>query len=737
MKLRCGLVLALLATGAAVDPLAAAPRATESAPAATLTSTGGVALSLRRSPDGVELVIEGTGAGPVLQQSRNGEAWRGDLRITTPGSLRLGPQRMTLPEAGLQSVSFQGSGSDYQLQVVPMPGTPLSRPVVSADGRNLIINFTAPSQPSAQTAQFNLRQPGMVPQPAYAPPLQPRAVAPPLGDMAVGTMLIKNPGWVELSGPPVSMNLKNASAKEALSLLSRLGGYGFVWLENQDGDMQTFRTSGTGAARESSLSTQKAADALPVTVAFASTPYAVAINSVLLAAGVQGRLERGIVYAGFGAAYKTFKSQVSKVYRLNQTSADSAANFLASLGALVTKVTTITNSTTTGTSQANQVAGSPLSANTQSQELPVAETYGGGGGPLRGLRGATDTRLQSITLIGDSGLVAVAESYLRQIDLRQRQVALSVRILDVTLDNDAAISNSFAFRNGNNFIVSDRGQFVGAFGNYLPPNNNSFDILAGGASSGKSEYETLDQGQQEITKPPLDPAQINPGRLFSEGALYDLVKALITSSSTKTLASPTLFLSDNPEQNLRQGSKGVGRDYANEAEVAVGAQEITSYKVIQGSNGAPNTCEPIFQTAGLVLGARVKRIDDNGFVTFNLSPSITALTGTGQQIEGCGSVKTIAVRTLDTGDVRVRDGQTLVLTGVISDQDIQVVRKWPILGDLPVVGQFFRDTLGSRKKRELVILVTPRIVEDVEGGSYGYGYRPITPDGKQMLGSGM
>ena len=100
-------------------------------------------------------------------------------------------------------------------------------------------------------------------------------------------------------------------------------------------------------------------------------------------------------------------------------------------------------------------------------------------------------------------------------------------------------------------------------------------------------------------------------------------------------------------------------------------------------------------------------------------------------------MKKIAVRTLDTGDVRVRDGQTLILTGVISDQDIQVVRKWPILGDLPVVGQFFRDTLGSRKKRELVILVTPRIVEDVEGGSYGYGYRPITPDGKQMLGSGM
>jgi type IV pilus assembly protein PilQ len=81
----------------------------------------------------------------------------------------------------------------------------------------------------------------------------------------------------------------------------------------------------------------------------------------------------------------------------------------------------------------------------------------------------------------------------------------------------------------------------------------------------------------------------------------------------------------------------------------------------------------------------------------------------------------------------VRDGQTLILTGVISDQDIQAVRKWPILGDIPFVGQFFRDSSNGRKKRELVIMVTPRIVSDVEGGSYGYGYRPETQDARRLL----
>ena len=88
------------------------------------------------------------------------------------------------------------------------------------------------------------------------------------------------------------------------------------------------------------------------------------------------------------------------------------------------------------------------------------------------MRAATDTRLGTITLVGDPGIVLVAEGYLRQLDVRQRQVALSVKILDVNLDNDATMDNSFAIRWGNNFIVNDGGELLGAFGNNLPPGYN-------------------------------------------------------------------------------------------------------------------------------------------------------------------------------------------------------------------------------------------------------------------------
>jgi type IV pilus assembly protein PilQ len=95
------------------------------------------------------------------------------------------------------------------------------------------------------------------------------------------------------------------------------------------------------------------------------------------------------------------------------------------------------------------------------------EAYGALSGPLLGLRATTDSRLSTITLVGSPALVAVAERYLKQLDLRQRQVALSVKILDVNLRNDADTYNSFAFRWGNNFIVNDNGTVAANFGSLL------------------------------------------------------------------------------------------------------------------------------------------------------------------------------------------------------------------------------------------------------------------------------
>lgn len=762
-------------------------------PTTAVVRSRGVEMKVRRLPDAVEVVLAGVGPAPQLYQSTRGTTWEGRLMTPAPIPLRMGPQRLSLPEAGLQSISLDGSGNTFSVLVTPMPGYPVGRPVVSADGRDMILTFAASAQPTLQTSTPNLSVPGRVAQPGYVPPLQPRAVAPPVGDMAVGTMLLSNSSYVNVSGPPVTMTLKNAPVKDVLMALARLGGYGFVYVDESGG-------AGNGSGAPAPGQESGAAGASPadrrISISFRGESYARSVNSALLAAGLQGKLEGGLILAGPNVLGKTFGAQMSKVYRLNQASADSAADYLANLGALVNKTFT-----TTSVSQETQSTGTPTqnTGATQSQTATITQiqSYGATQGPLRGLIGTTDSRLGTITLVGDPRLVAVAEAYLKQLDLRQRQVALSLKILDVDLNNDATTDNSFAYRWGNSFIVNDSGQLLGAFGRNLPPREGSFrrevpeDITikyedgkltytapTGIQVTGRSETFTpvfdangnpiLDASGNplRIPSPTLGATQrlpvfgsglttgtpVNPGLNYPSNNFYDFVKAQITSSTTKVLASPTLILQENPsllrgeEGAVQAGTDGqqgitnislnspIGRRRANEGVVRVGTNVVTGYDVETPSQGGNVVCTPQLTTAGLVLGARVEKIDDNGFVTFTLSPSISAVTAEEVAPAGCGSnLKILSVRSLDTGALRVRDGQTLILTGVISDLDRELVTKWPIVGDLPLVGQFFRNSGKIREKRELVIMVTPRIVNDVEGGTYGYGWQPSTPQARELM----
>ena len=797
-----------------------------------------VQLKVRRLPDAIELVIEGTGPGPQLQQSGSGPGWQGQVITAMPAVLRVGPQQLSLPEVGFQSISFSGVDRVFSLTVNPSPGVNLGRPVVSADGRDLILTFASPvPQARLEVSRFNLAQPGAVPLPSYAPPLQPRAVAPPLGDMAVGSMTLRNPGYVMLSGPPVTMTLKNAPAKDALMALAQLGGYGFAYVA------ESSATGATAAAGPDPGSR-------PISLTFRNETYARAFNTALLAAGLQGKREGSMILAGPNALSKTFGPQLSKIYRLNQVSPNAAADYLANLGATVTKTNTITTSVTQG-GDLQQPTGAPNNATTQTSSITSVEAYGASTGPLLGLRATTDTRLATITLVGDPAVVGVAEQYLKKLDLRQRQVALNVRILDVNLTNQSEIENSFAFRWGNNFIVNDNGSLLGAFGRDLPPTETSFvrqasaplETISRGSDSASSSsrgleltnvsarnltdsqildinrqldqvggfrLERLDEGQSlqvvqqngvsdnitDNTQRRIErvlsrnlgrnvrttrnlssssrastslsgSVRPNPAGLYGSDTFFDFVRAQIQSGSTKLLASPTLILQDNPSL-LREGSEtasssggssqsgdsgsdsgsssqgivnigldsAIGRRRANEGVVRVGTNVVTGYSTETPAQGGNVVCTPTLSTAGLVLGARVEKIDDNGFVTFVLSPSVSAVTDQETAPQGCGSnLNILSVRSLDTGALRVRDGQTLIMTGVISEFDRQEVSKWPILGDIPLIGQFFRATSGQKEKRELVIMVTPRIVNDEQGGVYGYGYQPGTAAGRDFFGT--
>lgn len=75
------------------------------------------------------------------------------------------------------------------------------------------------------------------------------------------------------------------------------------------------------------------------------------------------------------------------------------------------------------------------------------------------------------------------------------------------------------------------------------------------------------------------------------------------------------------------------------------------------------------------------------------------------------SVPGIATREAES-EVNVRSGMTMAIGGLINSEDAKVVSKIPLLGDLPIIGRFFRHTSNTRDKRELIILITPTLVSD-------------------------
>jgi MSHA type pilus biogenesis protein MshL len=117
-------------------------------------------------------------------------------------------------------------------------------------------------------------------------------------------------------------------------------------------------------------------------------------------------------------------------------------------------------------------------------------------------------------------------------------------------------------------------------------------------------------------------------------------------------------------------------------------------------------------TEGTIL-AITPQIASNGWITLDVSPVITRLAG----VETSGtSSNFVSAPVLDikqsTSLIRVKDDETIVIGGLIQDKSTKTVRKVPVVGDLPLLGKLFQGNFQSKEKTELVIFLTPHLVEN-------------------------
>ncbi len=136
----------------------------------------------------------------------------------------------------------------------------------------------------------------------------------------------------------------------------------------------------------------------------------------------------------------------------------------------------------------------------------------------------------------------------------------------------------------------------------------------------------------------------------------------------------------------------------------------------QGEGQPPLTTQRLQrQDAGVILNVSEVRIDDNGFVTLNIEPEISVPVPI-QRLEGGDfagiQLFNVETRKLQASQLRLRDGQTFIIAGLIQDRDTVDVRKVPLLGDLPLLGALFRSQSVDNERNEVVFMLTPYIMDD-------------------------
>ena len=230
-------------------------------------------LRVVRTAGAVTLVLEGMGSGTEVSIEREGERLSIDLATTKAFVLKGGVYQLALPDAGMTSIEMSGQQRNFNLSIEPLSGRTIQPPVVSQNGVDLRLSFKAAPLPVMTDGSYDLTSPGVVRKPSYVPPLRKRALAPPVGDMAVGSMFLRNPSFVPLKGPPVTLTTRNAPPRDVLMLLAKMGGYNFAF-------------SGSSSSADDGASGGK-----PVTVSFNEEPLDKAFNFVLLSSGLQAKLE--------------------------------------------------------------------------------------------------------------------------------------------------------------------------------------------------------------------------------------------------------------------------------------------------------------------------------------------------------------------------------------------------------------------------------------------------------------
>lgn len=267
-----------------------------------------------------------------------------------------------------------------------------------------------------------------------------------------------------------------------------------------------------------------------------------------------------------------------------------------------------------------------------------------------GEAGSANVKSRALILSGSDEDIQQALRLLDTLDVAPIQIEIEARLVDVTLDNNFQLGIQW-----------------GAIANNAP------------------------QTSTTLTEVPADRTSLNAFRFgrFSRSSLTiaQQLRFLETKGRSKTLANPHISVIDNEDASIFIGD-------------ILRFETLATTSATAGSNF---TVQEV--PVGIALLVR-PRVNANGEITMKVKPVVSSLTSTSPS-----GLPQTSSREADT-TLRIRDGETIIIGGLISDSESKTMQEVPFLSKLPILGELFRNRINTKRRSEVVLFLTPRLLRN-------------------------
>ena len=261
---------------------------------------------------------------------------------------------------------------------------------------------------------------------------------------------------------------------------------------------------------------------------------------------------------------------------------------------------------------------------------------------------------------------------IKKLDRRSKQVFVQVLIAEVTLNKSRDLGMQIGAVG-----VAQINRYFG-IGAYYDP----FGVVSSLATSGLTSSTSSSTSTSS--------SSINFPVAGVPGNIGAVLQALDSNDLLNVLSTPNILTSDNKE-----------------AEIIVG--ENVPFQGSSTISSGLSTTSIERKDVGITLKIK-PQISEGDYIRLDLSQEISAIGAT--ITVGNGATDRITTKRSAKTNIVVKNGETVVIGGLIQDQDEEIVTKVPFLGDIPGLGWLFKTKSKTKTKTNLMILLTPRIVKD-------------------------